>query len=184
MTVVLFVMIMLLRLCAIYVHISWEFHVIMILCKSELEATDGQTTESPCLLYAIIRENAVGVTLNICATPERRSHLYTTSTNSVQISIMTENAESSFMLQFQGTVPWLSHSTLSIIENLSKMIYAKFVLALHIPCFFSIRFICLQYACLIHNHSTVYSSVCTFCGLLGLFVMCEMYFLSPLNESL
>ena len=80
----------------------------MKLLISGYDHNDGHTSESPCHSYAVIREEAAGVTLNICATTERRSHLYTTLRNSVEISIITENLGGEphpfFMLEFQGNV--------------------------------------------------------------------------------
>ena len=88
----------------------------MILCNSEHDTTNDQTSDSACLLYAVIREKAVGVTLNICGTPERRSHLYTTSTSTIEISIITESGIEGrspfFMLEFQGTVQYPHGRTL------------------------------------------------------------------------
>ena len=75
---------------------------------SDLAIVDDEISESHCYLYAVIREKAAGVTLNICATAERRSQLYTTSTNSLEISIITDVAEDvhpQFLIEFQGTVP-------------------------------------------------------------------------------
>ena len=92
-------------------HFQWcvyaSIHEMIYLCHSENGPEDDQTSERPCFLYAVIKEQSAGVTLNICATTERRTNLYTTSTNSVEISMMTANSADGqpafFMVEFEGT---------------------------------------------------------------------------------
>ena len=98
----------------------YTFFVILILWNSDTDDVPGEeTTDGPCLLYGIVRETPLGVTLNICATPERRSHLYTTSTNSIEISIIAGNAEEGrshfFMLEFQGSARYSYEVTLQVM---------------------------------------------------------------------
>ena len=89
-------------------HMNFFFllHVILKFWNSDQIVIGDQTSEGHCYLYAIIREKAAGVTLNICASKERKSQLYTTSTSSIEISIINEGigeAHPRFLLEFQGT---------------------------------------------------------------------------------
>ena len=62
---------------------------------------------SVCFVYAIIKEEAIGSTMTLCAGDVRRKHVYTTSTNSVEIRIVTKKREgeepSYFMIDYEGT---------------------------------------------------------------------------------
>ena len=85
----------------------FTIHAILDLRYSDRVITDDHISEGHCYLYAVIREKAVGVTLNICSAKERTRQLYTTSTSTIEISIITENIEEDhpgFLFEFQGTV--------------------------------------------------------------------------------
>ena len=82
------------------------FVILINLCNLDQDITGDHTSGSECYLYAVIREKSVGVTLDICASGQRRSNVYTTSTNSIEISIATDGTEVGypiFLLEFQGT---------------------------------------------------------------------------------
>ena len=56
-------------------------------------------------MYAIIKERAVGSALTLCAGDERFRHLYTSTTNAVEIRIFTKKKmerEAYFVLKYDG----------------------------------------------------------------------------------
>ena len=90
----------------IYSVVFNTFFILINLCNLYQDIAGDHPWENECYLYAVIREKSVGVTLDICASGQHRSNVYTTSTNSIENSILTDGAEVEnplFLLEFQGT---------------------------------------------------------------------------------
>ena len=61
---------------------------------------------APCSIYAILKEG--DATLSVCAGDERRRHVYTSTSDSMEISIITNNGDKgalpNFVIQYEGIV--------------------------------------------------------------------------------
>ena len=61
---------------------------------------------SPCFIHADINEAGISVSMALCVSDARRKHVYTSSTNEVEIHIVNENPEwkatSGFIFEFEG----------------------------------------------------------------------------------
>ena len=70
------------------------------------ENTESTHVSGPCLLYATIYERATGATVNVCRGVRRRRHVYTSTTNSVEIhfdeQIGNEMGVSYFTMEYGG----------------------------------------------------------------------------------
>ena len=68
---------------------------------------DNSPSGGPCTAYANLKEKAVGVTMTICGGEERKRHLYTSVTNSVEIHIDIQKGGKLdvpyFIVEYEGT---------------------------------------------------------------------------------
>ena len=65
-----------------------------------------QNSDLYCIVYAIITEAAAGVSKQLCRGAQPQRHVYTTTTNSVEIGINTMEGElensNYFILKYEG----------------------------------------------------------------------------------
>ena len=59
---------------------------------------------SRCFAYANIKEEGIGITVTLCADDVRKRHVYTSSTNTVEIRAIIDGGEdaSRFIFDFEG----------------------------------------------------------------------------------
>ena len=53
--------------------------------NSEYEHVESTHTSGPCVVYATINERATGATVRVCRGGKRKRHVYTSTTNSIEI---------------------------------------------------------------------------------------------------
>ena len=65
----------------------------------------------PCFIHADINEAGISVSMALCISDARKKHVYTSSTNEVEIHIVNENQEwkatAGFIFEFEGNYPTL-----------------------------------------------------------------------------
>ena len=88
----------------------WLTKTIRKLCllshNSDDENSDSAHTSGSCVVYATINEKATGATVTVCRGRKRKRHVYTSTTNSVEIhfdeQIGNENDISYFVMEYAG----------------------------------------------------------------------------------
>ena len=85
------------------------------LLKCLLHSTDLQHSphtgrnlkNSRCFVHVNIKEAGIGITVELCIDDVRKRHVYTTSTNEIEIRVVTDDGRdaSRFMFYFEGTFP-------------------------------------------------------------------------------
>ena len=81
----------------------------MFLSLDNLDDVNTESTQvsGPCMVYATINERATGATVTICQGGKRKRHVYTSTTNSLEIyfdeRIGNEMDVSYFILEYGGT---------------------------------------------------------------------------------
>ena len=84
----------------------------IILCILGTRSAEYSDLGRPCVVYGMIKEKDAGVSMTICSGRERRRHLYTTMTNSLEIYIDEQTGEeniSYFILEY-GAINAFPHS--------------------------------------------------------------------------
>ena len=65
---------------------------------------DGSTYLPRCFGYTSVKEKGIGIRFELCVSDARKRHVYTSSTNEVEIAIATEEGidSSRFFIEFEG----------------------------------------------------------------------------------
>ena len=67
---------------------------------------DSNQQNSRCFVYANIKEEGIGITVVLCADDVRKRHVYTSSTNEVEIRVTVDEGKdaSRFIFNFEGAL--------------------------------------------------------------------------------
>ena len=82
----------------------FDFGRTVMQSRGDIFSHDSQS--SICSVYAIIKEESIGSTMTVCAKDQRFSKVYTSTTNSVEIRIVTKSKQDvedkQFVIYFEG----------------------------------------------------------------------------------
>ena len=90
------------ELSTYYINISVKLHTLPPLKISD--HGDGNVYSTVCDVYAIVKEESIGASTTLCGRQNRRSHVYTSITNTVQISFVPNDMddENYFFIEYEG----------------------------------------------------------------------------------
>ena len=81
---------------------------------------------SPCFIHADIKEAGISVSMALCISDARRKHVYTSSTNEVELHIINENQEwtttAGFIFEFEGNQSILGSLKSHLTDTLTYVI--------------------------------------------------------------
>ena len=104
-----------------------EKHITFV-ANNNPETSPDQNT-SPCFVHTNINEEGISISMALCVGDARRKHVYTSSTNEVEIHIINENQEwkstSGFIFEFEGNNPisqWFSLAVSSLNNKSAHML--------------------------------------------------------------
>ena len=82
-------------LCTYFLHLTGIY---------DNEDFDSKQRNSRCFVYANVKEEGIGITVALCADDIRKRHVYTSSTNKVEILVTVDEGKdaSRFILNFEG----------------------------------------------------------------------------------